>query len=638
MKNGLSRLTGATRRFAARFMAGTRGNVAMMFALALPVLLMITLGAIDIHQASKVRANLQDALDAAALAAARTPFTEDADLNKAGLAALKANMPSYFETDENGKLLRDSANFRLDGNTIIATAKVQVKVLVANIVLPPYGTLMDDRLPVGSSSEVLRASRNVEVALVLDITGSMAGSALTSLKKAAKELVAIVVQKEQSPFTTRVALVPYSMGVNLGNYANSVRGPLKGTTDISAVGWADPAKSISQISSGVFTATNHGLAVNDYVWISDVSNASYGLNNRIHRVSSVSGNTFQLSSYSGGGSKNSGTVRRCWTTTCEVVVTSENHTLSTGDWVKISGVRGMTTLNGAYFQVAKISEHQFSVGLRGPDQSTYSGGGAVQCGYDGCRERYFIGRNSTTAVRMLPSSTCVSERLWTVKNASGDLVPTDRTPDSNNWVGRNYPHSDNRCLTNQVTPLTHLAETKNGVTGLNDLIDAYQAVGSTAGQIGIEWGWYAVSPNFSSIWPAASAPNVYEPSKTLKAVVLMTDGEFNNPYCQGVISKDAPTNGAGNTNYQINCSAPNGTPFAQSVALCDAMKKEGVVVYTVGFNLSTATGGNGIDTAREVMGACATSAAHAFTPNKNTDLSEAFQAIGRDITRLRIAR
>lgn len=635
---GLDRWTRAARRFTARFVAGTRGNVAMMFALALPALVMVSLGAIDIHQASKVKANLQDALDAAALAAARSKYTDDDNLGRIGLAALKANMPAYFQVDDAGKLIRDEASFKLEDNRIVADARVKVKTIVANIVLPPYGQILGDELPVGSHSEVLRASRNVEVAMVLDITGSMAGSALTSLKKAAKELVAIVVQKEQSPFTSRVALVPYSMGVNLGDYADSVRGPLKGTTDVSAAGWSDPAKSISQISSGVFTANNHGLAVNNYVWISGVSNASYGLNNRIHRVSSVSGNTFRLATYSGGGRKNSGTVRRCWTSDCEVVITSENHTLSTGDRVKISGVRGMTTLNGPYFQVAKISEHQFSVGLRGPDQSTYSGGGAVQCGYDGCRERYFIGRNSTTAVRMLPSSTCVSERLWTVKNASGDLVPTDRTPDSNNWVGRNYPHSDNRCLTNQVTPLTHLAETKNGVTGLNDLIDAYQAAGSTAGQIGIEWGWYAVSPNFSSIWPGASAPNAYEPSKTLKAVVLMTDGEFNNPYCQGVISQDAPTNGAGNTDFQINCSAPNGTPFAQSVALCDAMKKEGVVVYTVGFNLSAATGGNGIDTAREVMAACATSAAHFFTPTKNTDLSEAFKAIGRDITRLRIAR
>lgn len=638
LTKGMNRLAHAVRRFAARFARGAGGNVAMLFALALPVLLMVSLGAIDIHQASKVKADLQDALDAAALAAARSKYTTDSDLDRIGLAALQANMPAYFKTDGDGVLLRDEASFTLVDNRIVADARVDVKVLVANIILPPYGQILDDYLPVGSRSEVLRASRNVEVALVLDITGSMAdGGALASLKDAAKELVGIVVQKEQEPFTSRVALVPYSMGVNLGSYADKVRGPLQGVKDIKSAGWGDSSKNISQISSGTFTSTDHGLKENEYIYVSGVKNASSGLNNSIHRVSYVSGNTFKLSNYSRSGS--GGTFRRCWAANCDVVVTTLTaHTLSTGDRVKMSGVQGMTALNSnnnPYFLVAKISDDQFSVGLKGPDQAAYSRGGTVQCGYDGCTERYFIGRNSATAVRELPSSTCVSERLWTVRNNRGELIPTDRTPDVNDWVGRNYPHSGNRCLSNQITPLTHLVDTKDGV---NDQIDAYQAAGSTAGQIGIEWGWYAVSPNFNSIWPAASAPNDYEPSKTLKAVVLMTDGEFNNPYCQGVISKDAPTKGSGDTNYQINCSAPNGTPFAQSVALCDAMKREGIVVYTVGFNLSTAIGGPGVDTAREVMQACATSTGHFFTPNKNTDLSEAFKAIGRDITRLRIAR
>ena len=69
---------------------------------------------------------------------------------------------------------------------------------------------------------------------------------------------------------------------------------------------------------------------------------------------------------------------------------------------------------------------------------------------------------------------------------------------------------------------------------------------------------------------------------------------------------------AGNANYQINCSAPNGTPFAQSVALCEGMKKENIVIYTVGFNLlvvfvkfvlgPTALGFRHRDDVREITG------------------------------------
>ena len=54
-----------------QFGAHARGNVAMIFALALPALVLMTLGGVDLHRASTVKVNLQDALDAAALAAVR---------------------------------------------------------------------------------------------------------------------------------------------------------------------------------------------------------------------------------------------------------------------------------------------------------------------------------------------------------------------------------------------------------------------------------------------------------------------------------------------------------------------------------------------------------------------------------------
>jgi len=182
------------------------------------------------------------------------------------------------------------------------------------------------------------------------------------------------VQEQQSPCTSRVALVPYSMGVNLGDYADSVRGPLKDTTPISAADWADASRSLSRVSSGVLTANSHGLKAGEYVWISGVSNASSGLNNRIHRVSSVTADTFQLDGFFGSGSRNTGSFRRCWSSDCRVWVTSAQHTLSTGDWVRISGVQGMSGLN-AYFQATKISDDQFSVDLSGPGNPPILEGG-----------------------------------------------------------------------------------------------------------------------------------------------------------------------------------------------------------------------------------------------------------------------
>lgn len=623
----LDRLARAARRFAARFVAGRRGNVAMMFALALPALMMISLGAIDIHQASKVKANLQDALDAAALAAARSKYTDDVNLDRIGLAALKANMPAYFK-DQSG----DTASFKLQGNTIVADARVNVKVIVANIVLPPYGKLLDDYLPVGSHSEVLRASRDVEVAMVLDITGSMKGAALSDLKTAAKDLVDLVVQKEQTPFYSKVAIVPYSVGVNAGSYANAVRGTLTGPTNITAASWAvsgsaRTVSSISRANPGVVTANGHGLQTGDTVWLTGVSRMT-SLNDKVYQVTRVDADKFRLnstntSSFSQNGS--GGTVTKCLNPSCYVSVTSRSHGLSEGEGVEITGVQGMTALN-TIWTATRIDNDTFRVNLVGPVQPTYTRNGAAQCGADGCQVRVFTSKGGV--LRRLPSSTCVSER-------SGNNAFTDAAAGTGAWVGRNYPHSNNPCPGDTITPLSSAG------SALKTEIDSFVATGSTAGQIGIGWGWYMVSPNFGSIWPSDSRPGAYEPTKTLKVVVIMTDGEFNNPYCDGVISRDAASDGSGgDVNFQINCSPEKGGPFSQSVQMCQAMREAGVVVYTVGLALNKNRGPNNtVDTAIELMETCATNKdTHFFQPNTGTDLKDAFKAIGRDITRLRIAR
>ncbi|TWT10220.1 pilus assembly protein [Reyranella sp. CPCC 100927] len=66
--------------------------------------------------------------------------------------------------------------------------------------------------------------KNLEVALMLDVSGSMNGDTevpnvtkLKAMQDAAKALVDTVVQNQQTPYTSRVALVPYSSAVNVGS-------------------------------------------------------------------------------------------------------------------------------------------------------------------------------------------------------------------------------------------------------------------------------------------------------------------------------------------------------------------------------------------------------------------------------------
>lgn len=627
-----------------RFVASSRGNVAMIFALSLPILVMITLGGVDLNRASTVRVNLQDALDAATLAVARTTAVTDAELTSIGTKALKANLANYPNVN------LASATFTLNADrVVIANATVNVKTLVANIVLPPYGKLLDDTLPVTAHSEVNRSAKNIEVGLVLDITGSMAGQRIIDLRAAAAQLVDIVVQPVQTPYYTRMAIIPYSIGVNMGSYANAARGAPIGARPISGASWMRSSplniSNITKANPGVVTTTaNHGLETNNYVWISDVRGMTQ-VNGRAYRVIKLSNTTFSLQtlsgstwsnlSTSGSGYSNyssSGTVQPCQVASCYVVIKANGHgipatTTDTGSTlpgtVRISDVNGMTEINGKVYEIGDVTTDTYSIPVAGGSVSAYTGGGSSWCGQDGCQYRVFR-RWSDNALTGVETSTCVSER-------TGPQAYTDAAPGTNTWVGRNYDAKyvsknvpGNPCPTAAIQPLTaNIASLKTKITGLSE-------TGSTAGQIGLAWGWYSLSPNFNSLWPSNPA-GVYNTTNTLKAVILMTDGEFNSPYCTGVLARDAG-DGSGGSADKINCNATNGDPFVQATALCNAIKAQRIVLYTVGFAVTE--GSN----AAKILSNCATSPDYAFLPASGADLKNDFAAIGRDITRLRISK
>jgi len=613
------------------FFEDRRGNVALIFGLSLPVMVLMTVGGVDIHRASTVRVNLQDALDASALAAARSPYTDPADIQRVGMDALRANLTNY----PNIILREDKTTFVLtEDQVVVAKGSVDVKALVANIFLPPYGQFMDDYLPVGAHSEVNRSSKNLEVSLVLDITGSMSGSRIRDLKSAATELVTMIVQDLQTPYYSKMAIVPYSNSVNVGSYANSARGTPTGSVNISDAAWATgSAKSISNITRanpGVVTSNGHGFSTGDYVWIDDVD-GMHQINDRAYRVVRINNNTFSLEYWNGSGWStlrtrssdgysrydDDGRVRKCLQWDCSVVVTtSSNHGLSDGDTVYIDDVRGMTQINNTGYEIARLSNTTYSIGVNGASWGDYSRDGRSWCGNYGCQWRVF--RNAVGNLRWFEASTCVSER-------TGAQAYTDAAPTSSARVGFAYTGtSGNTCPDDRIMPLT---SDRAAILGM---IDDFEVVGSTAGQIGTSWGWYTVSPNFNSLWPS-SAAGAYGDPDLLKAVIIMTDGEFNTPYCSGVIARDAGS-GSGSAADHIYCNATNGDPFEQTLASCAAMRAQGIIVYTVGFQVASGGG------AERVIQNCASSSAHVYLPASGADLSEAFKAIGRDITRLRISK
>lgn len=192
----------------ARLTSGARdesGAAAIIFAMALVLLAPLTLGVFDIYIASNQRQKLQDALDAAALYAARSSAQTETDINEIGQRALKANLQSFT-----GSALITSS-FKLDGAKVIGSAEMTPLALAAGFF--QHGN-------VTATSEVLRAMDRLEVALVLDNTGSMAGTKLSTLKTAAKDLVdklEAAGNRSTADDPIKISLVPFSSTVRVAH-------------------------------------------------------------------------------------------------------------------------------------------------------------------------------------------------------------------------------------------------------------------------------------------------------------------------------------------------------------------------------------------------------------------------------------
>lgn len=590
------------------FGRGRSGNVAMMWALMGAVVLGFVGLTIDFTRAQALRAQMQNAVDGAALAAARGDTMTEAQRHAAARAFFDAEM---------GTLATGATMVihEIGDNKVEVTASMPMPLGLAQLISTDDWTL-------SVSSDAERSGNNIEVALVLDVTGSMSGSRISDLRTAATNLVNTVVRDEQAPYYSKLALVPYSMGVNAGVYADAARGTIAAARTMTGAAWHDGTSrnisGVTRANPAVVTSNNHGYATGDTIYISGVSGMTQ-INNRVYTVTVVNTNSFRLTGVSSSGWSNyssGGTIRRCLNTTCGVVVTSNGHGFAANQRVYFTGVGGMTQLNNTLFTIASVNANTFTLQGSGGGYSAYTSGGSAFCVVNGC-EYFAFDNAASNASRVFRISNCVSERV-------GAQRYTDAAP-SVAGVGYNYPSTSNACPSASVTPLTTDRAT------LNSRISSFTAAGSTAGQIGLAWGWYMISPNWGSIFPASSRGASYSAPETLKIVVLMTDGAFNTGYCNGVISADS-SNGAGNASERINCSATNGNPFDQAERLCDEMKDEGIIIYTVGFGI-----GNDQDVV-DLMQQCATSSSHAYISSNGAELISAFNAIAASISQLRITR
>jgi len=214
-------------RVAGRFRDDASGNIAVVFALMGVVLMLAIGGAVDVGRWLHARDQTIAAVDAAVLAGGRALQTNSTDQSAAVAAAQK-----YYTENVTSRLpiVNDTVSFAVadDGMGMTASGSAYIKT-------PFLRFASIDKLPLigGSETEFGKSQiavggnggENIEVAMMLDITGSMAGQKIVDLKAAAKDLINIVVWQDQSEYTSKVAIIPFSEDVRLPSSAlNKARG------------------------------------------------------------------------------------------------------------------------------------------------------------------------------------------------------------------------------------------------------------------------------------------------------------------------------------------------------------------------------------------------------------------------------
>lgn len=226
----------------ADFRRDERGAVAVIFALCATMLFTLAAMSVDLARAYNATNKIGNAVDAAALAAAKLLDSGATD------AQIQAVAQNYFNAAianmKIGGVTMSNFTANIDrGNSTVTTS---VNAVMTSSIASVAGMPTMD---VSKSSTVNYKVRNVELAMALDITGSMDDNGkISHLKTAARDVIETLLQDASSDQAARIALVPWSASVNAGSLAATVSGNASvdncvvertganAATDVAAVG------------------------------------------------------------------------------------------------------------------------------------------------------------------------------------------------------------------------------------------------------------------------------------------------------------------------------------------------------------------------------------------------------------------
>lgn len=190
-----------------------RGGVAMVMGLAVIPLILVMGLAVDGGLAYSTRSKLQGAVDSAVLAGAQAASVEGSDIVADAQKYFNANYPSDYI---GGQVTSFQPVF--NGQTRELTIDAEVEIPTAFMQLAGFQTVS-----VAVTSTAQQQLNGIELALVLDVTGSMddpdpsGGTKLQALKDASDTLLDVIYSDNDTIDDVSVSVVPYNTEVNLGS-------------------------------------------------------------------------------------------------------------------------------------------------------------------------------------------------------------------------------------------------------------------------------------------------------------------------------------------------------------------------------------------------------------------------------------
>jgi Flp pilus assembly protein TadG len=547
----------------------------------IPTMAMIG-SSIDFGRAYLAQSKLQGAVDAGALAAVRAKQLSSNSINASeniGQDYIVANFPVGYV---GATITTSDVTVTAEDDTIVVDVDASGTVDTTLLRVIGIDTLPFAASATAQASETLPNS--VEALLVLDNTGSMRGSRMSSLKTAAKNFIDTIYGDSNTREGFAVGILPYNTMVNVGRLVRmhdaSMVQSYPGFTDkpvTDTLGWkgcvfAD--ETIRDISSDPLTIDTGAYDIGDEM-PGDPGSSMPKIEPFVYPPIYV--DSFQD--------------------------VNNRYNVPSG----YEGILEIPTVRNALIR------------LHGDDICVHKSSG---------NDRNCSQPNSRISIARLPDSgDFVNARYYS--HHSGES--TSASPNNIWGASPNY-----QCPA-QALPLSY-SNTRNGLRNyIDDENYALRPGTGTFHNAAMTWAYRLISRD--DVFPRARPSGI--PVK--KVVIFMTDGNFD--------SKDDGRSGPGGTvldtaytaykTYEdkiiIDTTDRDDTitnlayRFAKS---CEAMKGDGIEIYTIAFALNNNAEGNAT---RDMFRNCATDRnTHFFSAANGAQLNEAFVTIAAELVNLRL--